>query len=66
MTAIVIFIGIIIGFVVAINVDYHRKIRNGEWNFYNGRYMRRRIGGEWQYRPTTESEVLDWMDMHAW
>jgi len=43
---------------------FSKRLIDGTYS--NGRLMRRKINGEWQYRHLTESELSDWFSREAW
>jgi hypothetical protein len=51
--------------VLAIIVALNRPIRDGQWYVHDGQ-MRRYIDGQWEYRPQTEAERQEALDMEIW
>lgn len=54
-----------IGVIVALNIHDRRITHDGTWHRH-GLQMRRRIKGEWQYRPMTEEEELTHKYENVW
>lgn len=49
-----------------VNIKHYRRIKDGDWHHHEENMMRRWDCGEWDHRPMTKAERIEYVDYTVW